>query len=174
VKLETLEDLFLTELRDLYDAEVRLIRALPKIAKACFSERLRLAFQDHWAQTEGQLLRLEEAFRDAEAKPRAGVCYGMKGLIEEAERIIDEADQSALRDAGLIAAGSRVERYEIAAYGTAIEHARLLGYTKSARLLEETLGEEKLADVRLGRIARDAVNEEALESGAVTVTDGSA
>jgi ferritin-like metal-binding protein YciE len=166
MKIETLEDLLCEELRELYDEEERLVEALPKMVKNSGSARLREAFQQHLEQTKGHVARLEECFRDLGREPDTETADGMKGLVKEGERVIDNIDQSPLRDAALIGAAKRVEHYEIGAYSGAIAFARLLGHQKAAALLEETLGEEREANALLTRIAEETVNQEALQLGA--------
>ena len=119
MKIETMEDLFLEQVEDLYDAENRLVKALPKMAEACTSTALREAFESHLLETEGHVTRLESVFRTLDRDPKSHTCDAMKGLISEGEDVISDIDESPLRDAGLIAAANRVEHYEIAAYGSA-------------------------------------------------------
>lgn len=166
MKIRGIEDLFLIEIRQLYDTEEKLVKALSKMAKASSSERLRAAFQHHLDQTMGQIQRLESVFAEAGIRASGEPAKTIKGLVDDAEEIISAVDQSPLRDAGLIAAGNCVEHYEIARYGTARDLAYALGYSRSARLLEETLQEEKQADAILTRIAEETVNQEALQLGA--------
>src|ERR1700746_1089420 len=118
MKIETMEDLFLEQIEDLYDAEQRLVKALPKMAEASTSPELRQAIESHLGETKGQVTRLEQVFQYLRKKPKGQTCDAMKGLIEEGEDMISNIDQSPLRDAGLIAAANRVEHYEIAAYGS--------------------------------------------------------
>ena len=167
MKIETMEDLFLEQIRDLYDAEKQLVKALPKMASASSSDRLRQAFDMHLEQTKGHVARLEQIFSQIDQKSGGESCDGMKGLISEGEDVVDDVDKSPLRDAGLIAAGNRVEHYEMAGYGTARTFAQMLGYNDAARLLEQTLEEEKMADQKLTQIAESMVNERALELGTV-------
>jgi ferritin-like metal-binding protein YciE len=165
MKTETFEDLFYLQLCELYDVEGRLVQALGKMARAASSGSLRECFTVHKEQTKTHLRRLEEIFRDI-GRPRGSkAAEGIAGLVKEGENLIAEQDQSALRDAALIGAGNRVEHYEIASYGTAIAFAHLLGQTRAAELLEQTLEEEKAADARLTSIAEGMVNQEALHLG---------
>jgi|ERR1051326_5897682 ferritin-like metal-binding protein YciE len=166
MKMETLEDLFLDELRDLYDAEKQLVKALPKMASAASSSQLRTAFESHLRETEAQVSRLERIFEQLDEKPSGQSCDAMKGLIKEGDKITSNVDASPLRDAGLIGAANRVEHYEMAAYGTARTFAEMLGYDDAAQLLEQTLEEEKEADRKLTEIAEQMVNENALQVGA--------
>lgn len=166
--IETMEDLFLEQIEDLYDAEQRLVKALPKMAEASTTSELRNAFEDHLQQTRGHVQRLEEVFSELGKDPEKQSCEAMKGLIKEGEEVISNIDESPLRDAGLIAAANRVEHYEMAGYGTAREMARSLGLTRSAKLLDETLEEEKQADAKLTQIAQSSVNPKALKHGSKT------
>ncbi|MCL4401320.1 MAG: ferritin-like domain-containing protein [Acidobacteria bacterium] len=163
--IENMEDLFVTQIKDLYDAEKQLIKALPKMAKASSSERLREAFQEHLEQTRGHVERLERIFAQLGQRPSGETCEAMEGLVEEGEEIVDEIDQSPLRDAGLIAAGNRVEHYEMAGYGSARTFAEMLGHSQAATLLEQTLQEERRADEKLTKIGEEMVNREALRYG---------
>jgi ferritin-like metal-binding protein YciE len=160
-----MKDLFLDQIQDLYDAEERLIKALPKMAEASSSPELRIAFEEHLAQTRGQLKRLDEVFSILKMEPEGQTCEAMKGLIDEGEHLMEDIKKSPLRDAGLIAAGNRVEHYEMAGYGTARTMARTLGLDRAAELLEQTLEEEKQADARLTAIAEREVNPEAVRAG---------
>jgi len=164
MKIKTLEELFVDELKDLYDAEKQIIKALPKMAKAASSEDLREAFQEHLEVTRRQVERLENIFSKLDDKPAGKKCAGMQGLIEEGQDLISEGDESPDLDAGLIAAAQKVEHYEIAGYGTARTHAELLGNREAARLLEQTLQEEKRTDEKLTELAENFVNQEAAET----------
>ena len=167
MKIETLQDLFVDELRDLYDAEKQLVKALPKMAEASSSDRLRQAFQSHLQETQGHVQRLERIFAQLDQKTGGESCEAMNGLIKEGNEITSHVEQSPLRDAGLIGAGNRVEHYEIAAYGTARTFAQMLGYNDAVQLLESTLREEKAADKKLTDIAESMINERALETGSM-------
>jgi ferritin-like metal-binding protein YciE len=167
MKIETLQDLFIDELRDLYDAEKQLIKALPKMASAASSLQLRTAFESHLRETEAQATRLERIFEQLGEKPTGQSCDAMKGLIKEGDKLVGNVDESPLRDAGLIGAANRVEHYEMAAYGTARTFAEMLGYNEAAQLLEQTLQEEKQADRKLTEIAEQMVNDNALQVGAM-------
>ena len=164
MKIETMEDLFLEQVEDLYDAEKRLVKALPKMAEASTSQSLRQAFESHLVETEGHVSRLESVFRTLGQDPKSHTCDAMKGLISEGEDVISDIDQSSLRDAGLIASANRVEHYEIAAYGSARTFADILGLSEAASLLDQTLREEKMADQKLTQLAENLVNDEALRS----------
>jgi ferritin-like metal-binding protein YciE len=163
-KVATMDDLFLDELRDLYDAEKQLTKALPKMAKAASSGELRMAFENHLKETQKQVERLEEIFETLDEKATGKKCAAMAGLIKEGDEITSETDQSAVRDAGLIAAAQKVEHYEMSGYGSARTHAQLLGHIEAVSLLDETLNEEKQADRKLNGIAESSVNEEALNA----------
>jgi len=161
MKLNSLRDLYITELKDLYDAENRIIKALPKMAEACGSQELRSAFEHHLEQTRHQVERLEEIFQKIDESPKGEKCKGIIGIIDEGEDLMDEDAPPAVRDAALIAAAQRVEHYEIAAYGTCRTYARRLGYADHARLLNETLQEEGEADKKLTTLAESYINEDA-------------
>lgn len=160
-KLNTLEDLYVDLLKDLYSAEKQLVRALPKMAKNAQSSDLQRAFQDHLKQTERQAERIERIFTEMGGSPRGKKCVGMEGLIEEGNELLQEKAEPEVLDAGLIAAAQKVEHYEISGYGTARAWAERLGYDKAARLLQETLDEESMANEKLNQIAESHVNMEA-------------
>lgn len=162
--LNSLRDLLLDELRDLHDAENRLIKALPKMAKAASHEELKEGFQEHLEQTRDHVDRLDRCFKLLGEKARGKTCHAMKGLIEEGNEAIQEDAPDAIRDAKMIGAAQRIEHYEIAGYGTARAFAETLGETKVANLLQETLDEEGETNKKLTAIA-ESVNEEA-NSGA--------
>jgi len=160
---ENLQELFVEELRDVYDAEKQITKALPKMAKAVESDELRAAFEEHLEITRMQIDRLEEVFKSLGLAPRGKTCDGMKGLLEEGQSHMDELEGSTL-EAALIGAAQRVEHYEIAAYGTLATWADLLGHQDAKDLLGQTLEEEKEADEKLtgiaGQINPEAENEE--------------
>jgi ferritin-like metal-binding protein YciE len=160
-KMATLEDLYTDLLKDLYSAEKQLVKALPKMAKNVQSPDLQRAFQEHLRQTEGQVERIERIFSDMGGSPRGKKCVGMEGLIEEGNELLKEDAEPDVLDAGLIAAAQKVEHYEIASYGTARTWAQRLGYDKAARLLQQTLDEESMANEKLTKIAESHVNMEA-------------
>ena len=160
-KLETLKDLFVEELRDLYSAENQILKALPKMKKAAHSEDLKAAFELHLEQTKGQVARLETIFEALDEKPTGKTCKAMEGLVEEGSEMIHEKAEPSVKDAGLIAAAQRVEHYEMAGYGTVRTWAQQLGKDDAARLLQETLDEEKQADEKLNTIAEGMVNRKA-------------
>jgi ferritin-like metal-binding protein YciE len=162
MKLESLEILYIEELRDLYNAENQLVKALPKMAKAASSPELRRAFEDHLEETKEQVERLEEIFKKLGKKPTGKTCHGMKGLIEEGSEIMKQEGDDSVLDAALIAAAQKVEHYEIASYGTVREFANILGEEDAAELLQETLDEEGEANKRLTELAEETVNVEAV------------
>jgi ferritin-like metal-binding protein YciE len=154
-------ELFQDELNDLYDAENQIVNALPKMAKAAQSAQVRAALQEHLEVTKRQVQRLDKIFSRMKQQPGEKMCAGMQGLIEEGEELIEEAEPSAVLDAGLIGAAQKVEHYEIASYGTARTHAQQLGHDEVASLLEETLEEEKQTDEKLTALAESTINQEA-------------
>ena len=157
----TLHDAFLDELRDAYDAEKQLIKALPKMARAASSPALRAAFESHLKETQGQVVRLEKAFASLDEKVRGKHCDGIEGIIEEGKSVMEEDFDDATMDACLIAGGQRAEHYEMAAYGSLIAWARAMGHTAAAGLLEQNLAEEKAADKKLTALAEGGINREA-------------
>lgn len=162
--VKSLNDLFVEELRDMYHAEKQLARALPKMAKAASSEKLRDAFVTHTEQTKGQIERLQDVFESIGSPARAKRCEAMEGLIEEAQEMLEEDISDQLLDVALIASAQKVEHYEIAGYGTLRTLAQQLGYSEAAALLEQTLNEEKQTDELLNEIALNDVNQKAAQS----------
>ena len=162
MKLESLKDLYLEQLKDLYSAETQLVDALPKMADASNSPELKNAFREHLIQTKQHVDRLEQVFRKLGESPKGETCEGMKGLVKEGEAMIKMKGEPEVIDAGLIAAAQRVEHYEIAGYGTVRTYAELLGDTDAVRLLERTLQEEEEADEKLTEIAESHINQDAL------------
>lgn len=160
MSVDTIEKLFVDELKDLYSAEHQITKALPKLAKAASSQELKTAFESHLKETEGQIERLEQIFKILEASPKGKTCAGMKGLLQEGSEVLEETEEGAVRDAAMISAAQRVEHYEMAGYGSVRTYAELLGEDKIVTLLEKTLEEEKSADSKLTKIAR-TVNDEA-------------
>lgn len=160
---EGLKELYIDELKDLYSAEIQLVKALPKMAKAASSDELRQGFEDHLEQTKEHVQRLEKIFEDLGESPKGKKCMGMEGLVKEGAEVMGEDFEDAVMDSAIIGAAQRVEHYEIAAYGTAREFANLLGESEHASLLEETLEEEKETDEKLTELAKD-INAEANES----------
>jgi ferritin-like metal-binding protein YciE len=162
---QTLHELFVEELRDMYDGEKRIIKALPKLAKYVESEELRTALTSHLRETEKQAVRLEQVFRSIGETPRGKKCDGIMGILEEGNTAIEELDEGPVLDAALIAGCQKVEHYEIASYGTLAYFAELLGQERAKELLGTTLDEEKAADEKLNAIATSEVNREALMGG---------
>jgi ferritin-like metal-binding protein YciE len=156
--MESLQDLFVDQLRDLYNAENQLVKALPKMAKTADSDELRMAFEDHLEQTKGHVQRIESIFERIGAKPGGKTCKAMKGLVEEGSEMMHEDAEPPVMDAGLIAAAQRVEHYEIAGYGCVRSYAKLLGDQHTAKLLQETLDEEMAADKKLTMLADGGIN----------------
>ncbi|HZZ28566.1 MAG TPA: ferritin-like domain-containing protein [Pirellulales bacterium] len=161
MKLESLDNLLIHELKDLLSAEKQLVKALPKMAKGAESEALRSAIEEHLEQTKTHVDRLEKAFSLLSKSPRAEHCKGMEGLIEEGSDLLAEEGSPSVKDAALIGAAQKVEHYEIAAYGTAKALAERLGQSDVVSLLEETLNEEKETDQKLTELAESEVNAEA-------------
>lgn len=155
--------LFEDELKDIYWAEKALTKAIPKMIKNATSDQLIEALTSHLAETEEQVSRLEQVFEIIDQKAVAVKCEAMEGLLKEAEGIMDDCEEGAMRDAGIISAGQKVEHYEIASYGTLRQFAETLGLSEAVILLEETLNEEKAADEKLTEIAVSAINMEAAE-----------
>ena len=153
MSVDSIEKLFIEELKDLYSAENQITKALPKMANAATSKELKQAFEHHLRQTEGHIERLEQICRILGTNPKGKTCEGMKGVIEEGNSMLKDADEGSVRDAALISAAQRVEHYEMAAYGTVRTYASQLGQSQCARLLEETLEEEKQTDQKLTSIA---------------------
>jgi ferritin-like metal-binding protein YciE len=158
---QSLQELFVEELRDMYDGEKRLIRALPKMARAAESGELEAAFRTHLGETERQVARLEQVFRSIGETVRGKKCDGIMGIVEEGKHAIEELDGS-VRDAALIAGAQKAEHYEIASYGTLAYFAELLGQERAKELLGQTLQEEKATDKKLTDLAKSKVNREAL------------
>ena len=154
-----LHDAFIDELRDTYDAEKQLTKALTKLAKAATAAPLREAFESHLEETQGQIERLEQVFASLDEKVRGKHCDGIAGIIEEGKSIMEEDFDESTMDACLIAAGQRAEHYEMAAYGTLVAWARTMGHDEAAVLLQQNLDEEKAADEKLSRLAEGGINE---------------
>ncbi len=161
MKIKSLRDLFLHELRDIYSAEKQLLKALPKMAKTATHEELQEAFEEHVGQTEEHVQRLEQVFESLGEKAKAEKCLAMEGLIAEGQNIMKEEMPPHVMDAALIASAQRIEHYEIAGYGTLRTFAELLDEDEAADLLEQTLEEEKETDLKLTEIAESLVNTDA-------------
>ena len=161
MKLNTLQDLLIEELQDIYDAENQILKALPKMAKAASAPQLQQAFEEHLEQSRKHVESLDQVFEQFGAKAKSKTCKAMQGLITEGEEMIKEKADPAVRDAGLIAAAQRVEHYEMAAYGTVRTYARQLGQQQAAKLLQQTLDEEGTTDKKLTQLAESLINLEA-------------
>jgi len=164
--LDSMQDLFLNELKDILHAEKQLVRALPRMAKAAQSPKLQQAFTKHLGETEGHVERLERIFKSLDETPRGKVCKGMQGLVEEGKEILQEDGAPEVIDAALIAAAQRVEHYEIAAYGCLRTYAKLLGNKDADRLLQQTLAEEEATDEALTALGEGGINQAAVGAGA--------
>ena len=162
MKLDTLRKLFVEELRDVYNAEQQLVKALPKMAKGASSDELREAIEMHLDETKEHVERLEQIFEGLDESAKGKTCKAMKGLIEEGSEILEEKGEDSVLDAGIIAAAQKVEHYEIATYGTLRTWADLLDEDEASGLLQETLDEEGEADKKLNDLAEEIVNPEAL------------
>jgi ferritin-like metal-binding protein YciE len=160
---DSIRQLYIDELKDLYSAETQMVKALPKLAKASSSSELRQAFEEHLRQTSEQVSRLEQIFEMLDEKPTGKKCLGMEGLVKEGSEAMQESYTDAVKDAALIGAAQRVEHYEIAGYGTVRAFAELLGEDEHVSLIEETLEEEKQADLTLTKLA-EQINSQAAES----------
>ena len=161
MKMETLQDLFLDVIKDTYDAEQQITKALPKMVKAANNADLKAGFDEHLSQTENHVKRLEQVFEALGEKPTRKTCKGMKGLLEEGAELIKEDAEPDVLDAGLIAAAQKVEHYEISAYGTLIAYANSLGQKDVIELFQQTLDEEKDTDQKLTDLAEGEINVEA-------------
>jgi ferritin-like metal-binding protein YciE len=161
---DSLRELYIDELKDLYSAETQLVKALPKMAKAASNDQLRQAFEEHLRQTSEHVSRLEQIFEALEEKPTGKKCVGMEGLVKEGSEVMKEDYGDEVKDAAIIGAAQRVEHYEMAGYGTVRAFAELLGETEHVSLLEETLNEEKEADEKLTQLAEE-INATAEQAG---------
>ena len=165
MSLDSLEKLFLEELKDVYNAEKQLLRALPRMAKAAESSDLQQAFTKHLRETEGQVQRLERVFQELGQSARGKTCKGMQGLIEEGKEVMEKEGEGPVIDAALIASAQRVEHYEIAAYGCLRTYAQLLGLERAVQLLQQTLEEEEATDKILTQLGESGINEAAAAVG---------
>jgi ferritin-like metal-binding protein YciE len=165
MKMESLHELFMHGLKDIYDAEHQITEALPKMAKAAKSSELKDGFRTHLQQTQQHIQRLEKIFEMMGKKPTRKKCKGMAGLIKEGDELMKEDADRDVLDAGLIAAAQKVEHYEMAEYGTLRTYARLMGHTDAARLLQQTLDEEGETDKKLTALAERSINVKAMENG---------
>jgi ferritin-like metal-binding protein YciE len=164
--LESMQDLFLNELKDVYNAEKQILRALPRMAKAADAPALQQAFNKHLRETEGHVKRLERIFKSLGEAARGKKCKGMEGLIEEGKEILEEEGSPEVIDAALISAAQRVEHYEMAVYGCLRTYAQLLGYDEADRLLQQTLQEEEATDKALTALGEGGINQAAVAVGA--------
>lgn len=158
MKLASLEDLYVDELKDLYSAENQLLKALPKMAKAASAPKLSKAFESHLKQTQEHIVRLEKIFKKLGASPKGKKCKAMEGLLAEGKDVMSEEADDAVRDAALIGSAQRVEHYEMAGYGCVRTYARLLGHDDAASLLQKTLNEEGATDEALTKLAEATIN----------------
>ncbi|EFD6823833.1 TPA: ferritin-like domain-containing protein, partial [Escherichia coli] len=162
MQIKSVEDIFIHLLSDTYSAEKQLTKALSKLSRSAYSDKLTAAFQSHLDETHGQIERIDQVVDSEDGlKLKRIKCAAMEGLIEEANEVIESTDKNEVRDAALIAAAQKVEHYEIASYGTLVTLAEQLGYKKAAKLLKETLEEEKATDVKLTDLAFNNVNKKA-------------
>ena len=164
MKLDSLNKLYVDELKDIYSAETQITRALPRMVKTATSPQLKAAFEAHLQQTYGQIERLERIFQTLEKSPRGKKCVGMEGLLEEGKEVMGEDIDPEVLDAALIAAAQKVEHYEIASYGTARAYARLLSDNAAVELLTLTLEEEVESDEKLTHLAESGINVESMEA----------
>ena len=158
MELDTLKDLYIHELKDLFSAEQQLVKALPKMAKAASNKELATGFQQHLEQTKEHAQRLQQILSSHEQTARGSKCKGMEGIVAEGAEMIEEEADIEVKDAGLIAAAQRVEHYEMAGYGTARAYAELVGDSEGANLLQTTLEEERQTDQKLTELAKSAIN----------------
>lgn len=159
--IRTLEDLFVETLKDIYYAEMKLVRTLPKMAKKAVSPQLKQAIQSHLTETEGHVERLEEVFTAMDKKPMSKKCEALEGLVKEADEVLAEIEDARTLDAGIISSAQTVEHYEIARYGTLVCWARELGMEEAESLLQATLDEEEAADKKLSGLAEEYINQQA-------------
>ena len=162
MEIDSLQKLYVDELKDLYSAEKQILQALPRMAKKATNPKLRQSFEEHLEVTRMQVERLDKIFERLERSPRGKKCKGMEGLLEEGKEMMEEDMEPEVRDAALISAAQRVEHYEIAGYGTVRTYARLLGEEEDARLLQKTLDEEGETDKKLTLLAESSINVAAL------------
>lgn len=161
--MHTLSDLYVEQLRDLYSAERQILKALPKMIKAASHEELQEALESHRQETEGHVSRLEQIFESLDKNAKGKTCHGMEGLLSEGAELIEEDPEPSVLDAGIISAAQRVEHYEMSAYGSVRTWAEQLGMDDHAKLLEQTLTEEKAADEKLNELATESINQEAAQ-----------
>lgn len=159
--MDTLRELLIEEMQDIYHAEKQLVKALPKMAKAANSPKLKQGFEDHLAETKTQVERIEQAFEALGEKAKTKVCKAMKGLLEEGTEVMEEEMEDSVKDAALIAAAQKVEHYEIATYGTLCTWAEVLGYKNALKLLKQNIDEEESADMKLTELSKK-INQDAM------------
>ena len=164
--IKSMNDLLLTFMQDVYYAERQIVKALPKMVKASENQELKNALMHHREETQGQIDRLQKAFEALGKRARGQTCEAINGIIEEGEEIIEEFEAGPIRDAGIVAAAQAVEHYEMARYGTIIAWAKAVGHEDVARLMHETLEEEKKADTTLNQLAQKYLNKRAVETAA--------
>lgn len=162
MKIETLQDAFVHELSDMYNAEKQLTKALPKMAKAASNPKLAKAFENHLKETEGQIERIDAVVEICGIKLKREKCDAMEGLVAEGDQVIQEVEEGPVRDAMLVAAAQKVEHYEIASYGTLVALAEKLGFPKAVKHLERILAEEKATDEKLNMLAEQGINDDAM------------
>jgi len=172
MSLDSLEKLFLEELKDIYNAEKQILRALPRMAKAAESPELQQAFTKHLKETEGQVQRLEKIFQQLGQSARGKTCKGMQGLIEEGKEVMEKEGEGPVIDAALVASAQKVEHYEIASYGCLRTYAQLLGQDQAVELLQQTLAEEEAADKKLTELGESGINDAAAAAGAGVDEEG--
>lgn len=165
MKMESLNDLFTEELKDLYHAEKQILKALPRIAKAASTQELKDAFEEHYEETKIQVERLDRIFEQLGMPSRGKKCEGMEGILSEGDKILEEKSDPMVKDAALIASAQKVEHYEMASYGTLRTYAELLGNKEVAGILDETLQEEKETDKKLTKLATSSINRQAASKG---------
>lgn len=163
MQMQSLQDLFVDELKDLYNAENQLLKALPKMAKAASNDKLKQALTSHLEQTKGHVQRLEQVFDSLGEKPKGKVCKAMKGLVEEGKEMMEEGEEPEVTDAAIIAASQRIEHYEMAGYGCVRTYAHVLGNKQIAGILQKTLDEEGEADKKLTALAESVINVQAVQ-----------
>lgn len=163
-KQKNMQDLLIQEMRDAYNAEQQLVRALPRLAKAATAPELRKAFETHLEQTRGQIDRLQQAFQALDTNARGKTCHAMEGLVDEAREIMEEGLAPEVLDAALISAAQKVEHYEIASYGTLVAYAEACGAQDVVDLLRQTLQEEKETDAKLNELALQGINQKAVRA----------
>ncbi|HET8770395.1 MAG TPA: ferritin-like domain-containing protein [Gemmatimonadaceae bacterium] len=169
MRLESMQDVFVEQLKDVLNAEKQLTKALPKMAKGAHSPKLREAFENHLRETETHVERLEQVFERLGKRAQGKMCHGMEGLIKEGQEAIDAEGEDALVDTEIIAAAQRVEHYEIAAYGNLVTFAQMMGNHEAAELLKKSLGEEEAADKKLTAVFKDDIASDALDAGMAEV-----